>query len=458
MPLASKSFNKSRKRSLFEVVFSSVVEISGHSSRPSVFLCFSDRSLLAISYYMKTMFHLLSLLLLLPLINNAGHSILALQHLGTSRPSASADFNTSLLLSSKLPSPRSRATLTTDTSDRQSLSLNNVATPLPSPLDTTFGGRQNWQDLNSGICLAHDEYCSYDGFKNISGDASVAPFANQCSLWDAACAGNRTLATEEFFHTTSGNLLGNLCFIGFDCGCEDGSEVVDANFGTSAENITHESMSDCKKYNPPERLSLWKKMKSWMRSSGCVSAKDEWMNMGVSNHTNTGNPSSVSDSCCGGCIVGAQNVDLYYWPEPGTNTSCLSIIGNSVHPFNFGATTAGISPSLSTYWECTAKTPVVSITTGIDNSAITTTNTMIMTATSASVGPISFKQSLINPWASSPCIEADSRPSNGSNDSAEIHDKQASIQARSHTLSIPPSFTQGNSLSISTLVLGNFTL
>ncbi len=408
------------------------------------------------------MFHLLTLLLLLPLLNNAGHSILALQHLGISRPSASADFNTSasaefntsLLLSSKLPSPRSRATLSTNASDRQSISLNKVATPLPSPLDTAFGGRQNWQDLNSGTCLAHDEYCSYDGFEKISGDASVAPFANQCSLWNAACAGNRTFAIEEFFHTTSGALLGNLCFIGFDCGCENAPEFVEANSGTSAENI----MSDCKKYNPPERLSLWEKMKSWMRSSGCVSAKDEWMKMGVSNRINTRNPSSVSDSCCGGCIVGTQNVDLYYWPEPGTNTSCLSIIGNSVHPFNFGATTAGISPSLSTYWECTAKTPVVSITTGIDNSAITTTNTMIMTATSASVGPISFKKSLINPWASSPCIEVDSRPANGSNGSAGNHDEQASIQTRDHTLSIPPSVTQGNYLSISTLVLGNFTL
>ena len=410
---------------------------------------------------MKTMFHFLTLLILLSLLDDAGHSILALQHLGFSRPSASADFNTSLLLSSKLPSSRSRVTLSTNASHHQSFSLNNVPTPLPHPLDTAYSGRQNLQDLKSGTCLAHDEFCSCEGLKNISGDASIAAFANQCSLWDATCAGNRTLAIEEFFHTTNDSLLGNVCFIGCDSGGEDNSfnGGEEEDLGTSAPIMAMDAMtSNCKKYNPPERLSLFKKIKSWMRSPGCVSARDKWMRLGVADHTNTGNPSSVSGTCCGGCVVGAQNVDLYYWPEPGANTSCLSIIGNSVHPFNFGATTTGISPALSTYWECTAKTPVISITTGIDNSAITTTNSMITTATVASVGPISFKESLINPWASSPCIGVDLRPSNGSNDSSEIYDKQESFQARGHTSIIPPSFTGENSLSISTLVLGDFTL
>ena len=67
--------------------------------------------------------------------------------------------------------------------------------------------------------------------------------------------------------------------------------------------------------------------------------------------------------CCGSCEMNVQNVDIYYWPEPNVNTSCLSIIGDSVRPVDYGATrsvwTDGTETVNDTYWGCDAKTSTI---------------------------------------------------------------------------------------------------
>ena len=376
------------------------------------------------------MFYIFTLLLLLFLLSDTGHSILARQTLRDLGLSASADQyeSTSAIVSSKSPYNRSHASSSTSTSDHQSLSFTNVPTPLPYPFDSYDpGGLQNWQDLNSGSCAVDDEYCSYEGFNKTNGKASITAFANQCLLWDASCVGNGTLAIEEFFNTTKNGLLDNQCFSNFDSGnagiaIPEVPEVPAAdNAATGTEQpviLDAGNSSDCKTYNPSERLSAWDKIKSWMRSPGCVSAQDGWVKMGghMSGQTGGqmgGDPSNVSSSCCGYCVVGAQNVDLYYWPEPGINTSCLSIILNSVHPLDFGATTAG-SPLFETYWACTAKKPVTSADeTGInaaDTFTTTTTASLITTAAIETIGSIFVKVPLINPWAFSLCNDVDTTP------------------------------------------------
>lgn len=54
--------------------------------------------------------------------------------------------------------------------------------------------------------------------------------------------------------------------------------------------------------------------------------------------TTTAEPTDVGETCCGNAIIKAQNVDIYHWPEPGADTSCLSIVGNSVNSLYYGAT------------------------------------------------------------------------------------------------------------------------
>lgn len=413
------------------------------------------------------MLYILNLLLLLFLLSDAGHSLLARETLRVSGLSTLADQYTSAIVSSNSAYNESQAAYSTSTSGHQSVSFTNVPTPLPYPLGSYDpGGLQNWQDLESGNCAVQDQFCSYEGFNEISGNASISAFADQCLLWDTSCVGNRTLAIEEFFNTTEGGILNNLCFSNFDSG-NAGIALPEVPAASEPGQLVLEdaaNSSDCKNYNPPERLSAWKKIKSWMRSPGCVSAQEEWVKMGGIAYENSSNASS----CCEACVVAAQNVDLYYWPQPDVNTSCLSTIGNTVHPLGFGATTAGLditTAGLDIYWACTAKTPVTSTYTwaGInaaDVLATTTTVSMITTATLTIIGSIFVKAPLLDPWASSPCVEVDTTPrgSNGSNDSAEIQARYAPIQPRDHSLVIPSPITQEENMTVSTVVIGNFTL
>lgn len=265
---------------------------------------------------------------------------------------------------------------------------------------------------------------------------------------------------DEFFNGTVDDLYLNQCFELIDQGVASPQSLMAVNNGTR-ENLSPYGL--CETYNPPERILAWKKIKSWMRTPECATARNVWANQEKipneywTEHTVFPNASSP---CCRSCVVWANNVDLYYWPEPDIDTSCLSIIGNSVHPYNFGATTAGDS----TYWACAAKTTVTSTSTWTGSSladvyTTTTTISLITTAAIEMMANIPVKMPLINPWASSPCTEVDTTPrgSNSSNDSVEKHGQQA-IQARGHTLIIPSPITPANTLPISTLVLGNFTL
>ncbi len=43
-------------------------------------------------------------------------------------------------------------------------------------------------------------------------------------------------------------------------------------------------------------------------------------------------------ACYGTCQLWAEKVDVYYWPKPGANTSCLDIVGDKIDPINYGGT------------------------------------------------------------------------------------------------------------------------
>ena len=186
-----------------------------------------------------------------------------------------------------------------------------------------------------------------------------------------------------------------------------------------------------------------------MRSPQCVSAADEWIAktgyswgyyFGTMNESKAefikedGNPSSVNlPSCCGSCLIYAANVDLFYWPEPDSDTSCLSIIGDTVRPIDYGATTkVGM-----TYWGCTVST-------------MTFTTAHITT-----VGSLAVKVSDFSPW-STPICDEDKAESQSLNQSSPI--SYASVHRRAHSLIVPTPTTQVDGLPISTVVSGGFTL
>ena len=82
-------------------------------------------------------------------------------------------------------------------------------------------------------------------------------------------------------------------------------------------------------------------------------------------------------------------LDIYYWPEPNADSSCLSVVGNTVNPPQQGATTSCFSgQGCVTYW-------------GADLCCQPNGEHYIQTtATWTTINGIAFKNPLFDPWQS----------------------------------------------------------
>lgn len=403
---------------------------------------------------------LIKFLLLLSLLKHENHVILARQTLlrRVSRPSVTAASN--IFTASALIQGNSSSSASTSRS-----LINNrthivagatAALPIPVNPNTKSTGdhrvTKSNQDIQSGTCAIEDLYCSSEKINGTVGKVNGTSKNDPCLLWDPSCSGNWTLARDTFFDPSfQRDVLSNRCFI------LEGS----VNLGNA---------SNCNEYNSPSRVSEFRKMKSWMRSHQCASAGMEWAAI----HESDFDPDShiavqmdpyqyhfvsgAHPSCCDICETNVQNVDIYYWPEPDVNTSCLSIIGDSVRPVDFGATKAswfdGTSTTTEFFWGCTIK-PTTYLDTILSRS-VTDPGT-ITTAMIRKIGTLLVKVYVSDPWSPSPCTESDVM-SQGSNGSAKVRDRHATMHARGHTLIIPSSISQKDSLPVSTMVSGNFTL
>ena len=186
--------------------------------------------------------------------------------------------------------------------------------------------RSNYEDIESGVCALADSFCSFRYDNGTIKSANPESLDDMCLLWDTSCSGNRSLALRKFFGTsTFGDpyvaLSGNQCF---------------RQYGGV-------NLSDCETFNPPSRLSEFQKLKDWMRSSQCASARyeNDILPGRTLYHYSNLNVSSLLENeykCCGDCSFEAGIVDLYYWPEPDADTSCLSIITQTIKPSDYGAT------------------------------------------------------------------------------------------------------------------------
>lgn len=312
---------------------------------------------------------------------------------------------------------------------------------LPIPFNTTRDGAYdnaqilaNYQHIKSGFCAIYDDFCSFKASNGTIIEATATNLSDQCLLWDDSCSGNKTAAIEKFFDTAFRDQHAEFPSICRSLKCN-------RCFYQRFVN-----QSDCDTYNHPERLSELQKIKDWMRSPQCVSAADEWIAMtGYSwgyyfNMMNQSKAEFISKfssvnlpSCCGSCGIYPASVDLFYWPEPDSDTSCLSIIGDTVRPIDYGATTKGGM----TYWGCTVSTR------------------FLRTAHITRVGSLAVKVSDFSPWSTPMCDEdkAESQSLNQSSPSS-----YASVHRRAHSLILPTPTTQVDGLPISTVVSGGFTL
>lgn len=420
------------------------------------------------------MFYLLNFLLLLPTINSTysatAHFIYPKQTQSSSTSDPSFTTTSSTSMTSNIMQIHNGSSTTSSATDvfYFTSNVNSSVMALPTPFvgndshgygPYTKNYLKNYDNIKSGFCDLTDNFCSFKDKNGTIVKANPRSMDDQCVLWDASCSGNKTLAMEKFFGNAfpdsndtyvDSSITGNGCF-------------------AQARWIPQ---ADCVTYNPPDRLLEWQKMKDWMRSSQCVSVAEEWQNMtghelgfifeqGV-NQSYSDWPSSrgiygssiPSPSCCPRCNVYAENVAIYYLPEPGADHSCLTTIGGSVRPLDYGATMNlsmskdfGVwSTFTETYWACNTTDPKFPGTT-YD----------LRTASVTTIGHLAAKVPLYNPWGPSPCIE-DNTGSQGSNHSLKIRDGHTSIHARDHSPIIPSSITQNNGLPVSTIVSKGFTL
>ena len=313
----------------------------------------------------------------------------------------------------------------------------NSTNTLPAPFyfEDPWGRHlRNYQHIMAGFCDLGDSFCSFRNKDGTKRTATPTSMDDMCVLWDDSCSGDKTKAIEKFFRSTV-DLGGNSCF----------------------EHPPGGDSSACITYNPPSRLLEWQKIKQWMSSSQCTSALETYDELNGKNDSNKHRFWRSVSTCCLRCYIQAEDVDIYYWPEPDADTSCLSIIGGSVRPLDYGATTATVSVlheltqtvDLVTYWGCTAST--LKTETLSEHGHLTTFSYRETTTTAkiTTIGSLPVKISAYNPWSPAPCPQEET--------ATQVASSKIEPRAQNNSLVIPPSITQKNELP-GTTVLDGYTL
>ena len=331
----------------------------------------------------------------------------------------------------------SHLTSNTSTSIADSLITNDNNTSLPAPFyffDEWGRHWRNFQHIKAGFCDLDDSFCFFRNHDGTMTKANPTSLDDMCVLWDSSCSGDRTTAIKNFFRSTV-DFGGNPCF----------------------EQTPGGDSSACVTYNPPARLMEWEKIKRWMRSSQCSTALDVYHELSKTSHGTLDRFYPDVSTCCLRCYIQAANVDLYYWPEPDADTSCLSIIGGSVRPLDYGATKVSVSVlhqmnqrvDIVTYWGCTASTLQTDTVTYKGRLTTWHSRETITTAKISTIGSLTVKLSAFNPWSSAQCPQEDA--------ASQVPEVKVKPRAPDRSMKIPSSITQNIGSPVSVISSG-FTL
>ena len=237
-----------------------------------------------------------------------------------------------------------------------------------------------------------DRIVSASGPPTTANSTSLYPNSNlnvseECILWDDTCQGDKQNAASIFFGKTLEALLENECFTVTNS-AEDAFVGLDHMVAEQPAPFDSAQCPGGTAGIPPATSSLWSTLKSWMREPACASSSLEYSSALYSSALRQPSAQAVINGCCGPCAIGGPNVDVYYWPSPEANTSCLSIIGTSVKPPTEGATTDGGY----TYWGYTTTS----------DASIHKYNEIVTTMVYTSINGVYFKMPMSNPWESNP--------------------------------------------------------
>ena len=257
-------------------------------------------------------------------------------------------------------------------------------------------------------CQLTDAYCSLRG-----PDHALDGLRDECILWDAHCCGNEKWAASKFYEENIATVASNACF--------------------------RSPTPNCTALNPPGRMSAFAGLKKWMRTPQCFAA-NPLIAEDPNDQTVYEGDEYLNQTCCGNCELVADKVDVYYWPDPHADTSCLSIIGSVVSDQAAGGTT----DETGVYWGCTS----YGTSLGIMNDDTLTTYT---TATLTTVADYVFKTYVMNPWNWTPCDEVSNSSSVGSHGFSLSYHTPRPLRPRAHSILVTNS-------NVSTTVFDGYTL
>ena len=252
------------------------------------------------------------------------------------------------------------------------------------------GQQQAWSKHNLTAYRFFNLSCGgrYESFYS---NSAFPDFSRLCVLWDPSCSGTKSQALS-YIPSIAFHINNNVCFGDPWCQCSvDGKPAPSASTSAFAELLKYLRTPECK--------GIFGKHSSF---------------------------------CCGGvdgCTFGPTEVELYYWPDTNANTSCLSIIGDGLNPWDYGATITsstkyggrGWKPVM-TYWGCTTTRSVSYspwASTYITTVAVMTSN-----------NGFTWKSYSHNPWAPSQPCTGSSLGSRAHSDNS-IHQSAIMVRARS---------------------------
>ena len=252
----------------------------------------------------------------------------------------------------------------------------------------------------------------------------IPDYEEYCRLWNSSCSGDLQAAFDKY----EANIAwqeGNACYMSSlsaactDPPCIDWMPQTECNIDGS---------------NVPETSKLaFSEMSAFARSPKCTSMYEE-------KHCVRHSAPEISclkdlgpiGPCCGRCFIPPAVVDLYYWPVENSDTSCLSIIGDSARDPNFDATTQFFTTTALSgtskfdvdswlYWGCTT------LSTAHNGSII---GEYLTTASQKILDTLTYKFELYDPWQTwFTCV-----PTVNEATAVRTVEYTVTLQARAHSL------------------------
>lgn len=132
-------------------------------------------------------------------------------------------------------------------------------------------------------------------------------------------------------------------------------------------------------------------------------------------------------------------VEVFYWPDPNADKSCLSIVEDTAYPLDMGAT---VGQQSETYWACTLRTP-------------TTGESIVTTASLEVYSQTTLKVHMVNPWHPQDCFNV-SIP-HAVPQIRTVSPKVNKLHQTGYAIDTQPSITRADNI-IATAVLDGYTL